>query len=79
MATNWCNLLQLKPAICLLKKELVSLVGLENIVDVLNLSFDVCFRNVFHVGSLPLLREVVKFGLKKSQRFIVEVCFDLKV
>ena len=48
MATNWCNLLQLKPAICLLKKELVSLVGLENIVDVLNLSFDVCFRNVFH-------------------------------
>jgi hypothetical protein len=43
------------------------------------LSFDVCFRNVFHVGGLPLLCEVVKFGLKKSQRFIVEVRFDLKV
>jgi hypothetical protein len=39
MATNWCNLLQLKPAIGSVKKEIVSLISLENIVDVLNLSF----------------------------------------
>ena len=55
-----------------MKKESVSLVGLENIVDVLNLSFQVCFRNVFHVNIVPYVGgECKRGGLEIMHFFLV--------